>query len=64
VAPQTPPINSSVAQTINSQYGMLLNYFAGQSPPPPPVGPTGQTSAGAMVPFPSSPEPIVTIPPV
>jgi hypothetical protein len=72
VAPQTPPINSSAAQTINPQYGVLLNYFAGQSPPPPfgqnrPVGPMGQTSqvgASAMVPFPSSPEPIITIPPV
>jgi hypothetical protein len=48
---------------------MPLNYFAGQSPPSPfgqnrlvkPVGPTGQTGAGAMVPFPSSLEPIVTI---
>jgi hypothetical protein len=72
VAPQTPTINSSAAQTINPQYGMLLNYFAGQTTPLPfgqnrPVrsmGPTGQTGAGAMVPFPSSPEPIVTIPPV
>jgi hypothetical protein len=72
VAPQTPTIKSSVAQTINPQYGMPLNYFAGQTPPPPfgqnrsvrPMGPTGQTGAGAMVPFPSSPEPIVTIPPV
>jgi hypothetical protein len=34
VAPQTPPINSSAAQIINPQYGMLLNYFAGQTPPP------------------------------
>jgi hypothetical protein len=57
---------------INPQYGMLLNYFAGQTPPLPfgqntpvrPVGPTGQTGAGAMVPFPSSSKPIVTIPPV
>jgi hypothetical protein len=69
VAPQTPSINLSAAQTINPQYGMLLNYFAGQTPPPPfgqirPMGPTGQTGAGAMVPFPSSPEPIVTNPPV
>jgi hypothetical protein len=72
VAPQTRTINSSAAQTINPQYGMSLNYFAGQTPPPPfgqnrpvrPMGPTGQTGAGAMVPFPSSPEPIVTIPPV
>jgi hypothetical protein len=72
VAPQTPPINSSAAQTINPQYGISLNYFAGQSPPPPfgqnkpirPMGPTDQTDAGAMVPFPSSLEPIVTIPPV
>jgi hypothetical protein len=51
---------------------MSLNYFVGQSPPPPfgqnrpvrPMGPTGQTSAVIMVSFPSSPEPIVTIPPV
>jgi hypothetical protein len=72
VAPQTPSINSSAAQTINPQYGMLLNYFAGQTPPPPfgqnrpvrPMGPTGQTGADAMVTFPSSPEPIVTIPPI
>jgi hypothetical protein len=35
VAPETPPINSSDAQIINPQYGMLLNYFVGQSPPPP-----------------------------
>jgi hypothetical protein len=57
---------------INPRYGMLLNYFAGQTPPLPfgqntpvrPVGPTDQTGAGAMVPFPSSPKPIVTIPPV
>jgi hypothetical protein len=63
VAPQTPSINSSAAQTINPQYGMSLNYFAGQSPPPP-FGQTGQTGAGTMVPFPSSPKPIVTIPPV
>jgi hypothetical protein len=69
VAPQTPTINSSAAQTINPQYGMPLNYFAGQTPPPPfgqnkPVRPMGPTGASAMVPFPSSPEPIVTIPPV
>jgi hypothetical protein len=35
VAPQTPTINSSVAQTINPHYGMPLNYFAGQTSPPP-----------------------------
>jgi hypothetical protein len=72
VAPQTPSINSSAAQTINPQYGMLLNYFTGQIAPLPfgqnrpvrPMGPTSQTGAGAMVPFPSSLEPIVTIPPV
>jgi hypothetical protein len=72
VAPQTPSINSSAAQTINPQYGMPLNYFAGQTVPPlfgqnrpvRPMGPTGQTGAGTMVPFPSSPEPIITIPPV
>jgi hypothetical protein len=72
VAPQTPPINSSVAQTINPQYGMTLNYFAGQTPPLPfgqnrpvrPMGPTGPTGAGAMMSFPSSPKPIVTIPPI
>jgi hypothetical protein len=62
VAPQTLTINSSAAQTINPQYGMPLNYFAGQTPSPPfgqnrpvrPMGPTVQTDAGAMVPFPSS----------
>jgi hypothetical protein len=72
VASQTPSFNSSVAQMIYPQYGMPLNYFTGQTPPLPfgqnrsvrPVGPTGQTGAGAMVPFPSSPEPIVTILPV
>jgi hypothetical protein len=72
VAPHTPSINSSAAQTINPQYGMPFNYFAGQTPPPPfgqnrpvrPMGPTSQTGAGAMVPFPLSPEPIVIIPPV
>jgi hypothetical protein len=66
VAPHTPSINSSAAQIINPRYGMPLNYFAGQTPPPPfgqnrpvrPMGPTGQTGAGAMVPLPSSPEPI------
>jgi hypothetical protein len=53
VAPQTPTINSLAAQTINPQYAMPLNYFAGQTPPPPfgqsrpvrPMGPTGQTGA-------------------
>jgi hypothetical protein len=35
VAPQTSSINSSAAQTINPQYGMPLNYFAGQTPPSP-----------------------------
>jgi anti-sigma factor RsiW len=35
VAPQTPSINSSAAQTINPQYGMPLNYFVGQTPPLP-----------------------------
>jgi hypothetical protein len=35
VAPHTPSINSSAAQTINPQYGMTLNYFAGQTPLPP-----------------------------
>jgi hypothetical protein len=72
VAPQTSSINSSAAQTINPQYRMSLNYFAGQTPPPlfgqnrlvRPMGPTGQTSAGTMVPFPSSLEPIVAIAPV
>jgi hypothetical protein len=66
------PLNSSAAQTINPQYGMPLNYFAGQTPPPPfgqnrpvrPMDPTDQTGIGAMVPFPSSSEPIVTVPPV
>jgi hypothetical protein len=51
---------------------MLLNYFTGQIAPLPfgqnrpvrPMGPTSQTGAGTMVPFPSSLEPIVTIPPV
>jgi hypothetical protein len=45
---------------------MSLNYFAGQTPPlfgqnkpVRPVGLTGRTGAGAMVPFPLSPEPIV-----
>jgi hypothetical protein len=72
VAPQTPSINASAAHTVNPQFGMLLNYIAGQTTPLPsrqtrpvrPLGPTGQTGPGAMVPFPSSPEPIVTIPPV
>jgi hypothetical protein len=69
VAPQTPSINSSVVQIINPQYCMPLNYFAGQTPLPlfgqnSPVRPMGPTGAGAMVPFPSSLEPIVTIPPV
>jgi hypothetical protein len=71
VAPQTPSINASAAHTV-PQFGMPLNYFAGQTPPPPygqnrPVrllGLTGQTGTGVMVPFPSSPESIVTIPPV
>jgi hypothetical protein len=35
VAPQTPSINASVAHTVNPQFGMPLNYFAGQIPPPP-----------------------------
>jgi hypothetical protein len=35
VAPHTSPINSSAAQKINPPYGMLLNYFTGQTPPPP-----------------------------
>jgi hypothetical protein len=51
---------------------MTLNYFAGQTPLPSsgqnrsvrPLGLTGQTGPGAMVHFPSSPEPIVTIPPI
>jgi hypothetical protein len=72
VAPRTPSINTSAAHTVNPQFGMSLNYFAGQTPPPPsgqnrpvrPLGPTDQTGPGAMVPFPSSPKPIVTIPPV
>jgi hypothetical protein len=72
VAPQTPSINPSAAHTFNPQYGMLLNYFTGQTPPPPfgqnrpvrPMGLTGQTDSGAMVLYPSSPESIVTIPPV
>jgi hypothetical protein len=72
MAPQTPSINTLAAHTVNPQIGMPLNYFAGQTTPPPsgqnrPVrtlGPTGQTGPGAMVSFPSSPEPIVTIPPV
>jgi hypothetical protein len=70
VAPQDPSINSSAAQMINPQYGMLLNYCAGQTPPLSfgqnrpvrLVGPTDQTGVGTMVHFPSSPEPIVTIP--
>ena len=36
----TPNASSSVAQIENPQYGMLLNYFAGQSPPPGSVRPT------------------------
>jgi hypothetical protein len=72
MAPQTPSINTLAAHTVNPQIGMPLNYFAGQTTPPPsgqnrpvrPLGPTGQTGPGAMVSFPSSPEPIVTIPPV
>jgi hypothetical protein len=36
----TPNASSSVAQTENPQYGMPLNYFAGQSPPPGSVRPT------------------------
>jgi hypothetical protein len=60
VAPQSPSINSSVAQMINPQNGMLLNYFVGQTPPLSfgqnrpvrPVGPTGQTGAGAWCLFP------------
>jgi hypothetical protein len=72
VAPQTPSINSSTAQTINPQYDIPLNYFAGQTPPLPfgqnrparLMGPTGQTGADTMLPFPSSLEPIVTTPPV
>jgi hypothetical protein len=47
--PQTPSINASAAHTINPQFGMLLNYFAGQTSPPSsyqnrpvrPLGPTG-----------------------
>jgi hypothetical protein len=34
VAPQTPSINASTAHTVNTQFGMPLNYFAGQTPPP------------------------------
>jgi anti-sigma factor RsiW len=72
VAPQAPSINASAARTVNPQFGMLLNYFVGQTPTPPsgqnrpvrPLGLTGQTDPGAMVHFPSSPESIVTIPPV
>jgi hypothetical protein len=72
LVPHTPSINSSAAQTINPQYGMPLNYFAGQTPPPSfgqsrlvrPMGPTCRTNADAMVPFPLSSEPIITIPPV
>jgi hypothetical protein len=72
VTPQILPINLSAGQTINPEYSMSLNYFTGQTPPPQfvqnrpvrPVGSTGQTGAGAMVPFSSSSEPIVTIPPV
>jgi hypothetical protein len=72
VAPQTPSINASATGTVNPQFGMPLNYFAGQTPPPPygqnrsvrALGPTGQTGPGVMVPYPSFPEPIVTIPPV
>jgi hypothetical protein len=72
VAPQTPSINALAAHTVNPQFGMPLNYFVGQTPPLPsgqnrpvrPLGPTGQTGHGAMVPFPLSPEPIVAIPPV
>jgi hypothetical protein len=51
---------------------MLLNYFLGQTPTLPssqnrpvrPLGLTGQNSPGAMLPYPSSPEPIITIPPI
>jgi hypothetical protein len=34
VAPQTLSINASVARTINLKFGMSLNYFARQTPPP------------------------------
>ena len=72
VTSQIPYISTSVAPKIDPQYGMPLNYFAGQTPPPPsgqnrPVrlhGQAGLTGHGAMVPYPSSPEPLATIPPV
>jgi hypothetical protein len=72
VAPHIPSINASVEHIVNPQFGMPLNYFVGQTPLPTsgqtrpvrPLGPTGRTNPGAMVPFPSSLEPIVTIPPV
>jgi hypothetical protein len=72
VVTQIPSINASVAHTVNPQFVMSLNYFARQTPPPPsgqnrpvrPIGPTGQTGPSVILPFPSSPESIVTIPPV
>ena len=37
---QTPNASPLAMQTENIQYGMPLNYFAGQSPPPGTVRPT------------------------
>ena len=65
----TPNASSSVAQTENPQYGMPLNYFAGQSPPPgsvrptmdepvKPVQPTGQTGASVTGSFDRSLRPV------
>jgi hypothetical protein len=72
VAPQIPSINPSVAHIVNPEYVMLLNYFAGQTPPLPSgqnrrvrsmgLTPTCQIGPATMVPYPSSLEPIITIP--
>jgi hypothetical protein len=35
VALQIPSINASAAHTVNPQFGMPLNYFLGQTLPPP-----------------------------
>ena len=72
VMPHIPSTSTSAAPMVDPQYDMPLNCFAGQTPPPPsgqnrpvrPLGPTGQTGPGAMVPYPSSPEPLATIPPI
>jgi hypothetical protein len=42
----------------------LIQLLTVNNRPVRPLGPTDQTGLGAMVAFPSSPEPIVTIPPV